>query len=100
MLFIPLYLSGLNDEALKTTTMKTYTSTPTSKLKSGMTVHMHGSEFKITSNPVEAFNSNGIFYLVGCEIIAPMPKGDYMELLNDLKVIQSNDIATYAVVNK
>lgn len=79
--------------------MKTYTSTPTSKLKLGMTVHMHGSEFKITSNPVEAFNSNGIFYLVGCEIIAPMPKGDYMELLNDLKVIQSNDIATYAVVN-
>jgi len=79
--------------------MKTYTSTQTSKLKSGMTVHMHGSEFKITSNPVEAFNSNGIFYLVGCEIIAQMPKGDYMELLNDLKVIQSNDLATYAVVN-
>ena len=78
--------------------MKTYTATPTSKLKKGMAVHMHGSEFKITSNPVEHFNSNGIFYLVGCEIIDLMPKGDYMELLNDFKVIQSNDLATYGVV--
>lgn len=79
--------------------MKTYTTTPTSQLKSGMTVHMHGQEFKITSNPVMGSNGNGTFYLVGCEIITPMPKGDYMELLNDLKVIQSNDLATYGVVN-
>jgi hypothetical protein len=79
--------------------MKTYTSTRTSQLKSGMTVHMHGSEFKITSDPVMRSNANGDYYLVGCEIIEQLPKGDYMEMLNDFKVIQSNDLTTYGVMN-
>jgi hypothetical protein len=78
--------------------MKTYTSTQTSQLQTGMTVHMHGYEFAITSNPVESNNFPGV-YTVGCKIIEQMPKGHYMELLNDYSSIQSNDLATYAVVN-
>lgn len=63
-----------------------------------MKIHIHGSEFNITSSPVMGVNANGTYYLVGCEIIYPMPKGDYMELLNDYNVIQANDKATWAVV--
>ena len=64
-----------------------------------MTVHMHGSEFKIMSNPVKRSNVNGEYYTVGCMIIEQLPKGDFMEMLNDYTTIQSNDLATYAVVN-
>jgi hypothetical protein len=81
--------------------MKTYVSTPTSKLNIGMVIHFYGEEFRITGNPVPCKNPllQGA-YTVACEIIQPMPKGDYMELLNDYKSLQSNDLATYAVVVK
>lgn len=81
--------------------MKTYTSTPTSKLIPGMVIHFYGEEFRITGNPVPCKNPLLIgAYTVACEIITPMPKGDYMELLNDYKSLQSNDLATYAVVTQ
>lgn len=81
--------------------MKTYTSTPTSKLIPGMVIHFHGEKFRVTGNPVPCKHPLHIAaYTVACEIITPMPKGDYMELLNDFHSLQSNDLATYAVVTE
>ena len=79
--------------------MKAYTSTPTSKLHTGMVIHFYGEEFRITGNPVACKSPllQGA-YTVPCEIITPMQKGHYMECLNDYKSLQSNDLCTYAVV--
>jgi hypothetical protein len=77
--------------------MRTYKSIRTSKLTLGMTFYMHGSDFKVTSSVKELPHRPGTF-VCNCEIIERLPKGDYMELLNDYKTIQGNDIATWCTV--
>lgn len=81
--------------------MKAYTSTPTSKLTPGMVIHFYGEEFRITGNPKPCKNPLLIgAFIVPCEIIKPLSKGDCLEILNDFKSLQSNDLVTYSVVTQ